>query len=226
MVHQDDRAAGPGDHLGERSSQVSAETSLTIAAPAPSAASITAALRVSIETAVPPAARRATAGSNALDLVAFPDRLRARAGRFAADVDDRGARLGHCEAGLRGRFAIAEAAAVGKAVGRDVEDARPPAAGRAEPRARAAAAAAAARSGSATPARPRRPGPAGSRRSVRPRPARNRRGGAVHSHPLDRGEPEHPAGQPRHLAVMAEGRVDEGGGPQIMAQGHEDAASA
>jgi hypothetical protein len=49
-------------------------------APAPSAASITAALRVSIETAVPPAASRLTDRQHPLDLVAFPDRLRARAG--------------------------------------------------------------------------------------------------------------------------------------------------
>jgi hypothetical protein len=49
---------------------------------------------------------------------------------------------------------------------------------------------------------------------------------AVHRHPLDRREPQHSPGQPGHLAVMAEGRVDEGGGPQIMAQGHENAASA
>ena len=48
----------------------------------------------------------------------------------------------------------------------------------------------------------------------------------LQGHPLDRREPEHPPGEPGHLPVMAEGRVDEGGRPQIMAKGHENGASA
>ena len=63
-------------------------------------------------------------GDRALDLVAFPHRRRAGPRAFAADVDDRRAGLEH-RRGVRLRLLgiVEELAAVGKAVGRDVEDA-------------------------------------------------------------------------------------------------------
>ena len=60
---------------------------------------------------------------DAPDLVAFPDERRAWARRFAADVDDRGACRRHGETGIGRGGGIDMLAAVGKAVGGDVEDA-------------------------------------------------------------------------------------------------------
>ena len=57
---------------------------------------------------------------------------------------------------------------------------------------------------------PRRAAP----RSPRPAPARSRPP-PPSTDQLDRGEPAQPAGQPRDLAVMAERRIDEGGGAEI-----------
>jgi hypothetical protein len=62
-------------------------------------------------------------GQDALDLVAFPHRLCTGAGGLAADIDDRGSRGGHGVAGGGGSGRIVVPPSVGKAVGRDVEDA-------------------------------------------------------------------------------------------------------
>ena len=74
--------------------------------------------------------RRAAAGEladdrhDALDLVAFPHRLRAGPGRFAADIDDRRAFARPCRAPASAAAAAsAKLPAVGEAVGRRVEDA-------------------------------------------------------------------------------------------------------
>jgi hypothetical protein len=74
MVHQHDRAAGAGDHLGRALVEGQRRDVVDQPAPAASAASITAALRVSIDTAVPARASCSTTGSTRFDLVAFPDR--------------------------------------------------------------------------------------------------------------------------------------------------------
>ena len=58
-----------------------------------------------------------------LDLIAFPHRCGARPGRFAADVDDRRALGRHVRARFGGGRRIGKVPAVGKAVGRDVDDA-------------------------------------------------------------------------------------------------------
>jgi hypothetical protein len=63
-------------------------------------------------------------GDRALDLVAFPHRRRARAGALAADVEDCGAGLVHRRGVGFGFLGIVEElAAVGEAVGGDVENA-------------------------------------------------------------------------------------------------------
>jgi hypothetical protein len=61
---------------------------------------------------------------HALYLVSFPDRARARAGGFAADVDDRRARRRHGMAGLCGGRSVLVPAAIREAVRGDVENGR------------------------------------------------------------------------------------------------------
>ena len=51
------------------------------------------------------------------------NRLRARAGRFAADIDDRGAAARHFDAVFNRRFGREKFAAIGKGIRRHVEDA-------------------------------------------------------------------------------------------------------
>ncbi len=107
-----------------RGSWRSAETSLITWAPDCSAASITA-------TAPGIHGGRSAHQNRGLDrrdtrsiTVAFPHRRPAGPRAFAADIDDRRARLPPCRGGMVARDRIVEElAAVGEAVGRDVEDA-------------------------------------------------------------------------------------------------------
>ena len=84
---------------------------------------MTSALRVSTDTAAPPAASWRITGTTRSISSPSQTGLRARPGRFAADVDDRRALRRHVRAGLGGRGGIGELAAVGEAVGRGVDDA-------------------------------------------------------------------------------------------------------
>ena len=61
---------------------------------------------------------------HALQLVAFPHRCRAGPGAFAADIDQRRPRLEHCGGmGIGDLGIVHELAAIGKTVGRDIENA-------------------------------------------------------------------------------------------------------
>ncbi len=199
---------------------------MTIAAPAPSAASITAALRVSIETAVPPAASRATAGRTRS--ISSPSQTGFAPGR----VDSPPTSTIAAPASAMAKPAWTAASGSAK---------RPPSEKLSGVTLRIAATCG---WSSRTTRSPRPSGARGEvrRLQVRSAPApkaasagsirstgtssASTRPAAVHRDPLDRGEPEHSAGEAGDLAVVPERRVDEGGGPEIMAQGHGEAASA
>ena len=100
------------------------DTSLTTAAPASMAAAATAARVVSMLTATPSATRSAITGSTRAISVGRVDPHGAGPGRFAADVDEVGARRPQLEAVPDGVVVVEEPAAVGERVGRDVEDAQ------------------------------------------------------------------------------------------------------
>ena len=168
---------------------------------------MTSALRVSIETAAPPAASWRMIGSTRS--ISSPSQTGFAPGRveFAADIDDRRAVAGHVRAGLGGGRRIGELAAVGKTVGRGVEDAHDLRLVEADgalaelQRRRAARSAPAIarpcrrRSGFRCP----RPGPARPRRALLPSTCDQ----------LDRREPVQAAGQPRDLARHGRRRIDE-----------------
>ena len=69
-------------------SKVRADTSLMMAAPAATASRITAALRVSMETRMPSLGERPDDRDDALSFSASGHGVRARPGRFAADVEN------------------------------------------------------------------------------------------------------------------------------------------
>ncbi len=187
---------------------------MTSSAPAPSAALITADLRVSIDTAVAARGQLLDHRQHPLDLVAFPHRRCAGTRGFAADIDDRGALGRHIGAGLGGRCRIGVGAAIGKAVGRRVDDAHhlrlvesdrslaqlQRDRGRGDPR------------------------PIGGHRLVETASipstgtsSLTTRRLALDADQLDQAEPVQPAGEPRDLAVMAEGGIDEARGPDKRA---------
>jgi len=150
------------------------------------------------------------------DLVALPERLRAGAGRFAADVDQRRARRGHRIAGLDRRLDIVAPAVAGEAVRRHVQDAGDlrliePDHPLAEPERRARR-------------REVRPGvPRTLTQRIQPRLETFDRHKlhAVVADDLDSREPQQPTGQPRDLAVMPERRIDEAGGTKMDPIAHK-----
>ena len=142
-------------------------------------------------------------GDDAANLVAFPHGGGTRPRRFAADIDQRctGRRQHHAGTGGRSRIVV-QRAAVGEAVGRDVEDARD-------------ARLVEAQRALAQHQRCARRGDRGvelGRALVREQRVEigDRDGAAaiVLDHFIG-GEPEHPAGEPRNLSVAPDGGVDE-----------------
>ena len=162
---------------------------------------MTSALRVSHDTAAPPDHRH-----HAFHLVAFPDQAGARARRFSADIDDRGALSGHVRACRGSRLRVGELPAVGEAVGGGVDDAHH--LGLVEPD----------RAFTELQRRPRRRQRLPLERHVITEALldtlnRDQLGGAAAAvldlQQLDRGEPVQAPGKARDLAIMAERRVDE-----------------
>ena len=115
---------------------------------------------------------------------------------------------GHVRARLGCGRGVREPAAVGEAVGRGVDDCHHLRLVEAD-RSLAELQRSARRRSAPPIARPCRRRTA--LRCLRPAPARSRRACALDPDQLDRGEPGQPAGKPRDLPVMAEGRIDEGG---------------
>ena len=104
-------------------SWASAETSLTILAPAASAARMVDAFRVSTDTHRPSAASARMTGSTRSCSTSGGTGAAPGPGAFAADIDDVRAIGRHGQAGRDGVSRIGPAAAVAETVRRDVEDA-------------------------------------------------------------------------------------------------------